>query len=120
MRFWNNQRRVSSRILQRWWRQTAELLKEDLEEAAMKKDKAMIRKYYDNIRKIKKRKFYRKDFIEMCLHIWKNQYTMLNFTEEEVDDIMLELTGDTEASTEIGIDSIIEWRINTQYGGREY
>ena len=49
--FWNNQRRVSSRILQRWWRQTAELLKEDLEEAAMKKDKAMIRKYYDNIRK---------------------------------------------------------------------
>ena len=45
---------------------------------------------------------------------------MLNFTEEEVDDIMLELTGDTEASTEIGIDSIIEWRINTQYGGREY
>ena len=39
VRFWNNQRRVSSRILQRWWRQTAELLKEDLEEAAMKNKK---------------------------------------------------------------------------------
>jgi hypothetical protein len=116
VRFWNNQRRLAARKLQKWWRYYAEILKEDLEEAVMKKDKALIRKYYNFVKKTSKI-FCRKHFVDMCTSIWSKQYTALYFTEEEVDDTMLELTGDTDANTPIEIEALIKWRIDTQYGG---
>ena len=117
VRFWNNQRRRACRRLQRWWRHCAELIKEDLEEAAIKKDKALINKYFKNVTKTGAT-FRRKNFVNMCTKIWRQQYEPTCLTEEEVDDMMLEITGGVDGDIEV--DDIIRWRIDCRYGGREY
>ena len=93
------------------------MIREDLEEAAMKKDKTLINKYFKKITR-NGTKFRRKNFIHMCTKFWREQYEPTCLTEEEVDDMMLEVTGGVDGDIEVR--DIIRWRIESRYGGREY